>query len=77
MIQIVFRFGGDVERAVRGKRDQRDHAGEYRVPVEDAVERARTVVHAEVGPERLKKVLVGGKRDAAHDVAQGRAEENA
>ena len=57
---------------VGGERDQRDDAAKDRVPVEHAGPLERL----EVRPERNEEVPVGIERNAAHDVAEGRAEED-
>src|ERR1035438_4633908 len=53
-------------------RSQGDHAGEYRVPIEDSGIRP----DAEICPERLEEIAVCSERHAAHYVAQGRSEED-
>src|SRR5579872_3431967 len=72
-VQIAFCLRRDVKGSMRGQRHQRDHAGEHRIPVEDAV----VASHAKIRPERLEEILVGAQRHAAHNVAQRRPKEDA
>ena len=63
---------------MRRERDQRDHAGQDRVPVEDSIVCAgHSLVDSEVGPERFEEIPIGTERNAAHHVAQRCAEEDA
>src|SRR5580765_4126117 len=76
-MQIVFRLRRDVERSVRGQCYEGNDPREHRVPVEDAIaDTAGSRVDAEIGPERLKEVFVGSKRDATYDVSESCPEED-
>lgn len=65
-------FECDPERAVHHEGDQGEQGGGDGVPVEDAGVDAGE----EVGPEGEEEGIGGVERDAADDVAQGRAEED-
>ena len=53
------------------QREQREHADENRVPIQDS----SFFPEAEIGPQRLEKITAGIQRDAAHHVAQRRSKE--
>ena len=72
LIQLAIRLDGDIQRAVRGQRDQSDQAGKDGVPVENSGVSA----DAKICPKRFKEIAIGSQRNAAHYIPQGGAEKD-
>jgi hypothetical protein len=71
-LDLPLRLHRQVVGAVYGERDERQHARQHGVPVQDAGMGA----DLEVGPQGLEEVAVRPQRHAADDVADRRAEED-